>query len=436
MIIDPDGGCWRLAKELAFLGKVLPLTVQDLKQAEEFLGQHHLQGTSLSMIYLRVTMAGHASVEAFQAWLSNAAQRLMRLDADRSMMIVLVPAADLPLDDIKRIAEQLGFFSVLPESFSIDHIRHLLHAQSAALSTVSRSRQSTPSSSSAMTTGDVSYVPDTPSSLRRDGLSILIVEDNPTNRKVLQKILERAGHQCTLAQDGEEGLDIIATQTFDAMVIDMNMPKVSGLDVVRFCRMMGGVVAKTPIIIFSASVTQEARDESFAAGADAYISKPIEVSQFLKTLDRLVQTNRPAPISKQHEHAADAYKGLEINTSILDAAKLNNLESMSQDPAFVDELIAEFISEGRRLIGNFNRSLVRSDYAQVASAMHALRGSALSIGATSLKQLCAHIEKLADEALQENHVEIKNQLSECFQQLCEALEVYRHNRDRRRIHAI
>ncbi len=436
MIIDPDGGCWRLAKELAFLGKVLPLTVQDLKQAEEFLGQHHLQGTSLSMIYLRVTMAGHASVEAFQAWLSNAAQRLMRLDADRLMMVVLVPAADLPLDDIKRIAEQLGFFSVLPESFSIDHIRHLLHAQSAALSTVSRSRQSTPSSSSAMTTGDVSYVPDTPSSLRRDGLSILIVEDNPTNRKVLQKILERAGHQCTLAQDGEEGLDILATQTFDAMVIDMNMPKVSGLDVVRFCRMMGGAVAKTPIIIFSASVTQEARDESFAAGVDAYISKPIEVSKFLKTLNRLVQDNRPAPISKQHEHATGAHKGSEINTSILDAAKLNNLESMSQDPAFIDELIAEFISEGRRLIGNFNRSLVRSDYAQVASAMHALRGSALSIGATSLKQLCAHIEKLADEALQENQVEIKNQLSECFQQLCEALEVYQNNRDRRRMYAI
>ena len=436
MIIDPDGGCWRLAKELAFLGKVLPLTVQDLKQAEEFLGQHHLQGTSLSMIYLRVTMAGHASVEAFQAWLSNAAQRLMRLDADRLMMVVLVPAADLPLDDIKRIAEQLGFFSVLPESFSIDHIRHLLHAQSAALSTVSRSRQSAPSSSSAMATGDVSYVPDTPSSLRRDGLSILIVEDNPTNRKVLQKILERAGHHCTLAQDGEEGLDILSTQTFDAMVIDMNMPKVSGLDVVRFCRMMGGAVAKTPIIIFSASVTQEARDESFAAGADAYISKPIEVSKFLKTLNRLVQDNRPAPISKQHEHATGAHKGSEINTSILDAAKLNNLESMSQDPAFIDELIAEFISEGRRLIGNFNRSLVRSDYAQVASAMHALRGSALSIGATSLKQLCAHIEKLADEALQENQVEIKNQLSECFQELCEALEVYQNNRDRRRMYAI
>ena len=436
MIIDPDGGCWRLAKELAFLGKALPLTVQDLSQAEDILGQRHLQGASISMIYLRVTMAGHASTEAFQAWLSSAVQRLIRLETDRSMMIVLVPAADLLLDEINRTAWQLGFFSILPEPFSTDHIRHLLHAQSAALSTVSRSRQSAPVSSGAITSSDTHYLSDTTHNKHRDGLSILIIEDNPTNRKVLQKILGRAGHHCTLAQDGEEGLDIISTQKFDAMVIDMNMPKVSGIEVVRFCRMMGGPLAKTPIIIFSASVTQEARDESFAAGADAFISKPIEVSQFLETLNRLVQTNRPVLSSNPNEHITDAFAGQEINASILDTVKLNNLESMSQDPIFVDELITEFISEGRRLIGKFERSLSRSDHAQVSSAMHALRGSALSIGATSLKQLCANIEKLSDEVLQEKKVEIQSQLNESFQQLCQALEIYQRNRDGRRLFAI
>jgi two-component system sensor histidine kinase RpfC len=436
MIIDPDGGCWRLAKELASLGKVLPLTVQDLSQAEDILSQRHLQGTFLSMVYLRVSMAEHASTEAFQAWLSSATQRLMRLEADRSMMIVLVPAADLLLEDIRCIAGQLGFFSILPEPFSTDHIRHLLHAQSAALSTVSRSRQPMPAPSGEITTGDAHYVPDAIQSKQRDGLSILIVEDNPTNRMVLQKILGRAGHQCTLAQDGEEGLDIITTQQFDAMVIDMNMPKISGLEVVRFCRMMGGVLAKTPIIIFSASVTQEARDESFAAGADAYISKPIEISQFLDTLNRLVQANRAILSSKQNEYPIDTYARQEINASILDTAKLNNLELMSQDPTFVDELIIEFISEGRRLIGNFDRSLLRSDYAQVSSAIHALRGSALSIGATSLKQLCGCIEKLSDEALKERQVEIKRQLNDCFQQLCQALEIYQRNRDGRKSYAI
>ena len=88
------------------------------------------------------------------------------------------------------------------------------------------------------------------------------------------------------------------------------------------------------------------------------------------------------------------------------------------------------------MIGNFDRSLIRSDYAQVSSAMHALRGSALSIGATSLKQLCAYIEKLSDDMLQEKQVEIKNQLTECFQQLCQALEIYQRNRDGRRSYAI
>jgi two-component system sensor histidine kinase RpfC len=293
-----------------------------------------------------------------------------------------------------------------------------------------------PAPSGEITTGDAHYVPDAIHSKQRDGLSILIVEDNPTNRMVLQKILGRAGHQCTLAQDGEEGLDIITTQQFDAMVIDMNMPKISGLEVVRFCRMMGGVLAKTPIIIFSASVTQEARDESFAAGADAYISKPIEISQFLDTLNRLVQANRAILSSKQNEYPIDTYARQEINASILDTAKLNNLESMSQDPTFVDELIIEFISEGRRLIGNFDRSLLRSDYAQVSSAIHALRGSALSIGATSLKQLCGCIEKLSDEALKERQVEIKRQLNDCFQQLCQALEIYQRNRDGRKSYAI
>ena len=56
---------------------------------------------------------------------------------------------------------------------------------------------------------------------RSDALRILIVEDNPTNRKVIQKILERAGHQCFLARHGEEALDLIDKREFDALVLDI-----------------------------------------------------------------------------------------------------------------------------------------------------------------------------------------------------------------------
>lgn len=433
MIIDPDGGGWRLAKELATLGKALPLIVKDLDQAEEALNRHRVQGLSVSMIFLRATMLAHQSYEASQAWLAEAAHRLMPLAADRSLIVVLLSAADTSLEEAARLTNELGLFSLLPDTFDSDHVRHLLHAQSAALSTQAQARSPTSAISSTVALSNGFHTSDRPRQTREDALSILIVEDNPTNRKVLQKILERAGHHCTLAKDGEEALDIVITQQFDAMVIDMNMPKLSGIEVVRFCRMMGGAAAKTPIIIFSASVTQEARDESIAAGADAFISKPIEVSQFLQTLDTLTNTNPQNPESKS-EDELQLFSAIEpINSAVLDTEKLNNLESMSDDPDFVDELIADFINEGRRLIGSVTRSLGRSDYAQVASAMHALRGSALSIGAGTLKQLCTHIEKLSDEALCSGQTEIQRQLDMCFRQLCQALDGYQRNRDSKRL---
>ena len=134
MIIDADGTSRRLAHELASLGKVLPRSVPDLSAAQLILDQARLQGPPISMIFLRASMKNHERSQSLHAWLSDAVQRLLRQSADRSIIMVLVPAPDVPIEDAKRMAEQLGFFAVLPESFEPDHLRHLLHAQSVATS--------------------------------------------------------------------------------------------------------------------------------------------------------------------------------------------------------------------------------------------------------------------------------------------------------------
>ncbi|MFM7759420.1 MAG: ATP-binding protein, partial [Burkholderiaceae bacterium] len=293
LIIDPEGSSWRLAKELAYLGKVLPRTVSDLSKAEIALSDAQLQGTPISMIFLHVSAQEYGDIQNLQTLLASSVQRLVRQANDRSIILVLVIPNEIPISKVASVAEQLGFFSVLPAVFELDHLRHLLHAQSAAISNESRLRQFVTTEPNAVPSGESAALQLRANRKQQDVYSILIVEDNPTNRKVLQKILERAGHQCVMASDGEAALDIIAAQHFDAMVIDMNMPRLSGTEVVRFCRMMGGAVSKTPIIVFSASVTPEARDESFAAGANAFIAKPIEVQKFLKTLDQLVTACRP-----------------------------------------------------------------------------------------------------------------------------------------------
>lgn len=472
MIIDPEGACWRLAKDLAFLGKVLPRTVRDLDEAESVLTQARLHGAPISMIFLRVSTISHSDGQSYRAWMTEAVRRLMQYDIDGSLILVMVPTADLSMDEASCLAEQLGCFTVLPLLFSLDHLRHLLHAQSAALIPEARLRHTSSVAVPAVSNGNsfaFDETADRPYQADRDGLSILIVEDNPTNRKVLQKILQRAGHHCVLANDGEEALDIITSRHFDAMVIDMNMPKLPGTEVVRFCRMMGGVVAKTPIIIFSASVTQDAREESFEAGADAFISKPIEVAKFLKTLDDLVRSRRDHDKSHDKEssfnepaksphHSASMSEPITADISnlapdkliserigndspanavatpqVLDLNKLGNLETMSQDPAFVSELITEFIEEGERLISNVGNSLRRSDFGHVASSIHALRGAALSIGADALKQFCTQLEKLSDEQLLERKVEIHRQLESHFQQLRTELMLYEQSRGSQRL---
>lgn len=443
MIIDAEGASGRLAHELASLGKVLPRTVQDLSAAELILDQARMQGTPISMIFLRTGKKNYQGEQSLHAWLSDTVQHLIRQSADRSIIVVLVPAPDLPIDDARRMAEQLAFFAVLPDSFEPDHLRHLLHAQSAATSHENRSRFVPPVDPPSFTLAGGLNPAGMAVTEQKNSLSILIVEDNPTNRTVLRKILERAGHCCVMANDGEAALDIITTQQFDAMVIDMNMPKLSGLEVVRFCRMMGGILANTPIIVFSASVTQEARDESFAAGADAFIPKPIEVQKFLHTLNQLAR-NGPHDMGAHRVQELDKLsspkKSNSVNATsvtyvwedlskvapILDITKLNNLKVMSQDAAFVYQLIEEFINEGKRLIDIISHSLARHNYSQLASAIHALRGSALSIGAEALKQLCTYLEKLTDDAFAADQEEIQQVLETCFHQLSQHLSDYQY----------
>jgi two-component system sensor histidine kinase RpfC len=451
LIIDPEGSCWRLAKELAFLGKVLPRTVSDISKAEIALSEAQLQGAPISMIILHVSVQDYGEIQNLQTWLDNSVQRLYQQANDRSIILVLVTPDEIPMSTVVPLAEQLGFFSVLPAAFELDHLRHLLHAQSAAISNEAKLRQFLPIQPTAMLSSEPSALQNRPNRKQQDAYSILIVEDNPTNRKVLQKILERAGHQCVMASDGEAALDIIATQHFDAMIIDMNMPRLSGTEVVRFCRMMGGAVGNTPIIVFSASVTQEARDESFAAGANAFVAKPIEVQKFLQTLDQLVTANRPINADKKINEINKNIQSLDqdgssqsnltrhwvppsISATVLDKTKLDNLQSISQDPVFVNELIVEFITEGKRLIGNIGRSIRRADYNQAAAALHALRGSALSIGADALKQFCTYCEKLDDSELDIYESDIHKQLDTCFQQLCEELNVYQCSQLGQRMH--
>lgn len=107
------------------------------------------------------------------------------------------------------------------------------------------------------------------------GLSILLAEDNPTNQLVAVQMLESLGANVTLANDGAEALEILDGKLFDVALIDIEMPRVSGIELIQRLRADSGPVADMPMIALTAYVMREHRAAINEAGADGIIAKPI-----------------------------------------------------------------------------------------------------------------------------------------------------------------
>lgn len=107
-------------------------------------------------------------------------------------------------------------------------------------------------------------------------LNILVVEDHPVNRMVLEAFLGPAGHAVTCATNGKEACDACVVQPFDFIIMDINMPVMDGLAAVRRIRAEAGPNQQTPIAVLSASARGEDHERGFEAGADAYLDKPVD----------------------------------------------------------------------------------------------------------------------------------------------------------------
>jgi CheY-like chemotaxis protein len=123
---------------------------------------------------------------------------------------------------------------------------------------------------------------------------ILVVDDMPETRRLMRRVLERAGIDVTEAGTGEVGLVAIRDDRPDAVVLDLRLPGMSGFDVARAVRADPDPdVASTPLLACSASVQAEVRREALDAGCDAFEGKPIDIRTFPDLLLALIAQRRP-----------------------------------------------------------------------------------------------------------------------------------------------
>jgi PAS domain S-box-containing protein len=209
------------------------------------------------------------------------------------------------------------------------------------------------------------------------GNKILLVEDNPVNQRVAQRTLERLAAEVTIANNGAEALERIAAGSFDAVLMDCQMPVMDGFTATKRIRESERLrgAKRLPIIALTANVMSEDREKCIAAGMDAHLGKPIEPAQMIEALSRFLKGQEAAPA--------------------VDRAALRELTG--GDVEFERELAETFVLSGDQCLAEIIAALKVSDLDTVRKRAHSLKGASANIHALDLSRAASSLESAARE---------------------------------------
>lgn len=222
------------------------------------------------------------------------------------------------------------------------------------------------------------------------GLRVLLAEDNPTNQMVASQMLRALNAEVIVCGDGVEALDRFATEPVDLVIVDIEMPRLSGLDVIRSIRARTDERAQVPIVALTAYAMREHRERIASAGANGLISKPIvSVEALGRALAAYVTLDRNEGKAGAAESAAPAIVGPVIDQATFDAlAEAIGPDTMAE---LVEKVVADLRSAQTALAG----ALPGLDRAAIRSASHILISVAGAVGAVRLQASARALNGLA-----------------------------------------
>lgn len=218
-------------------------------------------------------------------------------------------------------------------------------------------------------------------------LRILIAEDNRTNQKVISKVLERAGHSVHVVDNGEQALDALEAESFDLVLMDVNMPVMGGLEAVKLYRFSALGAPRVPIIALTADATQETAQLCQETGMDDCLTKPIEPDRLLQAIARHVPASAALPAREAITDITDHPRFRQAGNAAIDTVVLADLESLGGG-GFVIELIDAFLADSAELVEEMTAAARAGDSSAFRGQAHALRSAAANIGAKGLFELC------------------------------------------------
>ncbi len=211
-------------------------------------------------------------------------------------------------------------------------------------------------------------------------LRILLAEDNAVNQKLALRLLQQMGYRADVAANGIEVLESLERQTYDAILMDVQMPDMDGLEASRQINQRYARNERPRIIAMTANAMQGDREMCLAAGMDDYLTKPIRVEELV------------AALLKTKARRADDRR--QTTDGALDETTFQNLKTtMGAD--FMGELIDTFLEDSPQLIAELKRAYGVNDIDAFRRAAHSLKSNSANFGALKLAEQAKELERMA-----------------------------------------
>ncbi|WP_378955723.1 response regulator [Pelosinus sp. sgz500959] len=218
---------------------------------------------------------------------------------------------------------------------------------------------------------------------------ILVVDDHEINRKLTLTLLHKGGYQATTAASGAEALTALATVHYDLVLMDVQMPGISGLDVTRAIRSHRSHVINPaiPIVAMTAHILAEDQNECLSAGMNDYVPKPFKKAYLYEVIERQLAAAEAANATARSSILKNQYLSLDYK---------HLLKALDHHTELAQEIISDFLHDMNNSLSNLRQTLKSEDYLSFLDEMHGIKSIAATIGANRTYELAKFAENFSE----------------------------------------
>ncbi|MBL3599812.1 MAG: response regulator [gamma proteobacterium endosymbiont of Lamellibrachia anaximandri] len=250
---------------------------------------------------------------------------------------------------------------------------------------------------------------------------ILVAENNPVDRNSIERALKQEGHRVYAVENGEQALDALESHHFDLAIVNLSMPVMSGIQVIKLHHFTHSMRRWMPFVVITDENSPTTIRECESAEADACIFKPIQQNELVKTVTAVISSDQEKTREKATATLEEGVTTRFHNADTLDVSVLKNLEILGNDPQFISNLITTFTLDSERTLQQMDQALADNDSELFKDLAHLFVDSAGHLGAFALYEYSLSASRILPSEFDAHGANILQEMRTTFTRTSDAL---------------